>query len=150
MKLSLSTRAVINAKHVNNLAWKRAVKYNAIPKWSRNSTNRRKILKIYIDAQIRNLTSKYKNEVDHVLPLYNEFICGLHVFNNLQILSKEKNQAKSNLFSPYREKNGKKYYYFKVNGSEKQLKIPRKYNQTNKNRLKLAKKRLKQARYKSK
>ena len=143
------TRAIVNGKYVFQIAWKRALSFKAIPAWSRKSTNRRKILRIYIDAQIRNITSRSKFQVDHIIPLYSEYVCGLHVHENLQVLSSLRNQAKSNLFSPYREVNGRIYPYFKVNTSIKGLKISKKRNPTRKNPLKLAKKRLKVAKNKS-
>lgn len=143
------SRAAINGKYVFQLALRRAKSFNAVPSWSRLASNRRKILKIYIDAQIRNLTSKGRYEVDHVIPLYSEYICGLHVHENLQILSSTINQAKSNLFSPYREINGRKYPYFQVNTSVKGLKISKKKNPTKKSTPKLAKKRSKVAKNRS-
>lgn len=36
--------------------------------------------------------------VDHVIPLKGEFVCGLHVHNNLQIILHEENVKKGNSF----------------------------------------------------
>jgi hypothetical protein len=141
--MKLSTKAIVNGKLVFKMSWERAKKKKAIPKWTLKPTNKRKILSIYIEAQIKNLNSRTKHEVDHIIPLVHPLICGLHTFNNLQILSKVKNQNKSNFFRCYRELDGRKYYYNTANQSSKGLKIPKKYNRTKKNPPKLAKKRLK-------
>lgn len=146
--MKLKSKAVTNGIYVHRLAWQRALTYKAIPKWSRLRKNRGKILATYIKAQTLNLTSRTKYEVDHEIPLYHQLICGLHVHENLQILSHAKNQSKSNFFVPYREINGRKYYFTAVNESKKQPKISKKHNQTKKNVLKLAKKRQKQAKNK--
>jgi hypothetical protein len=141
--MKLQTQAIINGKTVFKMAWNRAKRQKALPMWSRATKNRRKILKVYIEAQLRNLNSKYKFEVDHVIPLYHPLVCGLHVYENLQVLSKEQNQDKSNLFYPFRALNGRKYYYGKPLATKKEVKIPKKYNRTKKNPLKIAKKRSK-------
>lgn len=146
--MKLNNKAVVNGKYVFRLSWGRALTYNAVPKWSRRPKNRSKILSIYIKAQALNIATNRKHEVDHIIPLFNGLVCGLHVHENLQILSHTKNQAKSNTFVPYREIKGRKYYYFTVNGSKKQPKISKKHNRTKKNPRKLVKKRQKLVKHK--
>lgn len=142
----METRAIVNGKYVHRLAWERAKNYNAIPKWARQTKVRKKILSIYIKAQLMNLRSGRRHEVDHIIPLYSKYICGLHVPENLQILKKEDNQEKSNNFIPYYEKNGKKRYISAGIEVKTQIlckskrKIAGLPNPTKKNPLKLAKK----------
>ena len=64
---------------------RRALKFNAIPKWS----NLEKIKEIY-----KNCPKGY--HVDHIIPLNNPIVCGLHVENNLQYLTAKENISKGN------------------------------------------------------
>jgi hypothetical protein len=139
MRTSLTERSYSNGKYAFKLALERAKKYKALPKWANTPKILYKILKIYIDAQYRNLTTRKKWQVDHIIPLYGETICGLHVPDNLRVISKVANQAKSNKFTPYLEKNGKKTY---IGLPDKRWYAPRrgKRNPTNKSLQRLAKK----------
>ena len=57
------------------------------PKWA----NLEKIKEIYLNCPTR-------YHVDHIIPLNNSIVCGLHVENNLEIVSAEYNLKKSNKF----------------------------------------------------
>ncbi len=67
-----------------------ANKLLATPSWA----NLDAIKAIYIKASILGL------EVDHIIPLQGKNVCGLHVENNLQLLSKSENSKKSNSHTP--------------------------------------------------
>lgn len=74
----------------------RAGKLRATPSWA----NLYKIKAVY--AECLSLTKKtgVKHHVDHIVPLRSKVICGLHVENNLQILTWKENLTKSNKFTP--------------------------------------------------
>lgn len=65
-------------------AKRRAAKLNATPSWA----NLDLIKEIYKNAE--------GAHVDHIIPLINEYVCGLHVENNLQYLTPKENSKKSN------------------------------------------------------
>ena len=70
-------------------ALRRAAELRATPKW----------------ANLKAIAEFYKNcpkgyHVDHIIPLRNKLICGLHVLENLQYLPATENMRKSNRFTP--------------------------------------------------
>lgn len=72
-------------------AWTRnrqAMKLNATPSWA----NKEKMEELYVVGKYWGL------EVDHIVPLNGDAVCGLHVENNLQLLTKTYNIQKSNKF----------------------------------------------------
>lgn len=78
-----NNRSLFNAYKANY----RARKLDASPSW----------------ADLTAIKLIYKNRpsnmaVDHIIPLQGNLVCGLHVENNLQYLSKEENSSKSNKF----------------------------------------------------
>ncbi len=148
--MKVTTRVIANGKYTYKLAWDRARKLKAIPLFSRLPKNRKQILAVYVKAQIKNFNSRVKYEVDHIVPLQSTYICGLHCVENLQIITHNKNQLKSNVFIPYREVLGKRYYFNIGQQSKKSPKIPKKYNRTKKCPLKIAKKRSKTSGIRSK
>ena len=66
-------------------AKRRAMKFQATPKWA----NLDKIKEIYLNCP-------KGFHVDHIIPLQSKKVCGLHVHNNLRIITAHQNQLKSN------------------------------------------------------
>jgi hypothetical protein len=75
-------------------AKRRARKKQATPKWA----NLKQIEGLYKLAQY--LTEEHGRQihVDHIAPLQNPLVCGLHVQDNLQLLFADENRSKSNSF----------------------------------------------------
>lgn len=74
----------------------RAVKLNATVKWDEEYT--KEITEgLYQVCEVLG-RSGIKFEVDHTIPLQGELVCGLHVWNNLQILEAGLNSSKNNKF----------------------------------------------------
>jgi len=71
-------------------AERRAKKKKAIPLWFDKGA----VSKVYAMA------SKYGFEVDHVVPITSEIVCGLHTWENLQLLNRSENAKKLNVFWP--------------------------------------------------
>ena len=73
----------------NNLGRQRRMrKKKATTNWVGDSM----ILKVYEKAQ------EFGLSVDHIIPLDHKSVCGLHTWNNLQLLSKRENSSKYNNF----------------------------------------------------
>lgn len=51
---------------------------------------------IYRSCKLLSKTTGIKYEVDHIIPIVHEIVCGLHVSWNMQIMKKEENRKKSN------------------------------------------------------
>lgn len=81
-------------KITHNVAKRRAFKRKATPKWA-DMDEIRFVYKLSLMAKI---IHKIPYEVDHVIPLISDYVCGLHVYENLQILPKAQNRQKSNTF----------------------------------------------------
>ena len=74
---------------------RRAFLLGATPPWA----DAVKIESIYEQAAMLNkLNPEIKYEVDHIIPLKNDLVCGLHTHDNMQILTADQNRAKKNLF----------------------------------------------------
>lgn len=71
-------------------AIRRSVEKRAMPSWADVD----QIRWIYLNAQACKLT------VDHIVPLKGKTVCGLHVHNNLRIISKSENCKKRHLHWP--------------------------------------------------
>ena len=74
------------AKNAAREAKRRAAKLHRTPCWADLDA----INDVYLEAQYMQL------HVDHIIPLQGKNVSGLHVWENLQLLSPEDNQRKSN------------------------------------------------------
>lgn len=85
---------------------RRAAKLQALPKW----VDMVEVKKIYARAVRLTKETGISHEVDHIDPLQNPLVCGLHVHQNLQVLTESENCRKHNKFTPYGvDSNGKQY-----------------------------------------
>jgi hypothetical protein len=73
-------------KALANVNKRRAIKLQAIPKWF----DKDKVDLVYAKAKLWGM------HVDHVIPLRGKNVCGLHVWENLQLLNESLNKSKGN------------------------------------------------------
>lgn len=74
---------------------KRARKRNAVPGWL-TKEHFNQIKEIYYKRRILTIQTGIEHHVDHIVPLANKFVCGLHVPWNLRIITAEENMKKHN------------------------------------------------------
>ena len=68
---------------------------DATPKWL-TKEDKRAIRQLYIDAMTVTRITGVPYVVDHIIPLLGETVSGLHVPQNLQVMTREENLKKSN------------------------------------------------------
>ena len=83
-------------RHAAKQGKRRAQKVQATPAWA----NEFFIAEVYDLANRRTKALGFKWEVDHIVPLKSEVVCGLHVENNLRVISAAMNRNKSNRYWP--------------------------------------------------
>lgn len=81
-------------KSLANTVKRNARKLMAIPKWA----DEEKIACLYSVAAMLNKYGNEKYHVDHIIPLRNNLVCGLHTYENLRVITAKENLAKGNKF----------------------------------------------------
>ena len=84
-------------RHNYLLAKRRINKKKATPNWLTDK-DYQLICDYYIMAKELEKVFPWKQHVDHIIPLQGKTVCGLHVPDNLQILSVWQNQVKNNSY----------------------------------------------------
>lgn len=54
--------------------------------------------------RLRNDYTHFEWHVDHIIPLKNELVCGLHIWSNLRVIPKQLNLKKGNKYALYEER----------------------------------------------
>lgn len=84
-----------NRPHMTAIQMKRhAAKMKRTPAWA----NQESINLFYAEAKRLTLTTGVKHAVDHVIPLQGKNVSGLHVENNLQVITHIENAKKWNRY----------------------------------------------------
>lgn len=78
-----------------NVRKRQLLKRNAIPNWVDEAVLK-KIKSFYEAARRKTLKTGIPHEVDHIYPLKGNNVCGLHVPENLRIISRFENRSKGN------------------------------------------------------
>jgi hypothetical protein len=95
-KANAATAAWVKRNPANALAWatkRRMAVMNRVPPWADKSiiTSLYKLAKIYRQFG-------HDVHVDHIIPVRGRLVSGLHVHENLQLISGSENRSKSNTF----------------------------------------------------
>jgi hypothetical protein len=75
-------------------------KINACPPWARKGPVRKEIQAHYLHAEWLEKIIETPFHVDHIVPLQNDFVCGLHVPANLMVLEASQNIEKNAYWWP--------------------------------------------------
>jgi hypothetical protein len=85
------------AEQIRNLGCKerrRAIHRLATPPW----VDMAEIAAVYAERDRMTAATGIEHEVDHIVPLVNRHVCGLHVRANLRVIPRSENRRKSNKF----------------------------------------------------
>jgi hypothetical protein len=75
-------------------------KLQACPPWAQTRAIRKEMVAHYLHAEWLELVTGESFQVDHIVPLRSDFVCGLHVPANLMVLSAKDNQSKNAYWWP--------------------------------------------------
>lgn len=91
-----NNKETLGPRHREQVMRRYAAKISAIPSW----IDKESVMDIYKQAHALTEQTGVKHQVDHIVPILSKIVCGLHVQQNLQILSKIENIKKGNRMWP--------------------------------------------------
>lgn len=77
-------------------AYRRGTKLRATPSW----INHKYVGMFYTMSKEDSLNTGIKHNVDHIVPLISDYVCGFHSEDNLQVLTFVENNKKNNVYWP--------------------------------------------------
>lgn len=77
-----------------NIAKRKAALLRRMPAWA----DREAIAAVYEQADRATASTGVKHEVDHIIPMQGRLVSGLHIAENLRVLTTEENRRKGNRF----------------------------------------------------
>lgn len=77
-------------------AERKARKLRSTPAWADQSS----IKRLYLEAQEKTKSTGKTWQVDHIVPLKSQLVCGLHVEHNLRVIPASENSSKKNYYWP--------------------------------------------------
>lgn len=90
--INAKSRSKNHARVMVDNGKRRTVEKRATPSWARPDAMRA----IYREAKFQSVSTGLPHHVDHIVPLKSEFVCGLHVEHNMQVLPALENCFKNN------------------------------------------------------
>ena len=96
LKLAYQRNSDNKAKLMEKVRRYQARKANALPKWAG-----REAMEAFYEEAIRlSRETGIKHEVDHVVPITHQLVCGLNCEANLQVIPMRLNRSKNNRYWP--------------------------------------------------
>ena len=77
-----------------NIAKRKAALLRRMPVWA----DREAIAAVYAEADRATASTGIRHEVDHIIPMQGRRVSGLHIAENLRVLTTEENRRKGNRF----------------------------------------------------
>jgi len=79
-------------------ARRRAAKLQRIPKWREAEWDDFVFSEAYSLAKLRTQITGVPHEIDHVIPLQGDLVSGLHIAENIQVITRLENRQKGNRY----------------------------------------------------
>lgn len=77
-----------------------AAEKKAVPSWSTDEWDKFLVEEIYHLSKVRTTLTTIKHNVDHIIPLTSDKVCGLHCASNLRVMERLANISKGNRHWP--------------------------------------------------